>query len=169
MLSDKLKKALNEQVTAEMESFYVYLGMAAYFDSLNLKGFAHWMHMQAAEEQNHAIRFYTYLYDRGARVELLPIGAPPAEWESPLAVFENALAHERKISGMIHNLMDLAIEDKDHPTQAFLHWFVNEQVEEEATADDIVQRLKFIGDEKMGVYMIDQEMAQRQPEAGGAE
>ncbi len=169
MLSNTLQKALNEQVTAEMESFYVYLGMAAYFDSLNLKGFSHWMHMQAAEEQNHAMRFYTYLYDRGSRVELLPMGAPPAEWESPLAVFEDALAHERKISGMIHNLMDLAIDDRDHATQAFLHWFVNEQIEEEAAADDIVQRLKFIGDEKMGIYMIDQEMAQRQPESEGEE
>lgn len=168
MLSDTLQTALNEQVTAEMESFYVYLGMAAYFDSLNLSGFAHWMHMQAEEERNHAMRFYTYLYDRGARVELLPIDAPPAEWDSPLAVFQDALDHERKISAMIHDLMNLAIEAKDHPTQAFLHWFVNEQVEEEAAADDIVQRLKFIGDEKMGIYMIDQEMAQRQPDSGGA-
>jgi ferritin len=167
MLSTALREALNHQVNEELASSYIYLGMAAYFQSLNLNGFANWMHVQAEEEHAHAMRFYNYLYDRGARVELLPISAPPTTWTNPQDAFESALAHERRISGLINELMNMAITDKDHATQAFLHWFVMEQIEEEAAADDIVQRLKFIGSAPTGVYLLNQELAQRQ--AGSAE
>lgn len=167
MISNKLRDALNKQVNEELQSYYIYLGIAAYFEEKNLNGFAHWMHLQAEEERNHAMRIYNFLYDRGARVNLLPLDAPPAQWASPLAAFEQALEHERKISGMIHNLVDLAVAEKDHPTQAFLQWFVNEQVEEEAAADDIIQQLKLVGDAPTGIFLLDRELAQRQPEADG--
>ena len=166
MISDKLRDALNKQVNEELQSYYIYLGIAAYFEDKNLNGFAHWMHLQAEEERNHAMRIYNFLYDRGARVNLLPLDAPPADWDSPLAAFEESLAHERMISGLIHHLVDLAVEENDHPTQTFLQWFVNEQVEEEATADDIIQQLKLVGDAPTGIFLLDRELAQRQPEAG---
>lgn len=162
MLSDKMKRALNTQVSEELASAHVYLAMAAYFDAMNLLGFSHWMKVQAEEERAHAMRFYNYLYDRGAQVKLQSLEAPDATWDTPLEVFEDALAHEQKISGLINDLMDLAIEEKDHATQAFLHWFVNEQVEEEANADDVIQRLNLVGDSKTGLYILNQEMAQRE-------
>jgi ferritin len=167
MISEKLRDALNTQVNEELQSYYIYLGIAAYFQEKNLNGFAHWMHLQAEEERNHAMRIYNFLYDRGARVNLLPLDAPPAKWDSPLAAFEESLAHERKISGMIHDLVDLAVEESDHPTQAFLQWFVNEQVEEEATADDIIQQLKLVGDAPTGLFLLDRELAQRRLDGDG--
>lgn len=171
MLSETMRNALNQQVNEELESSYIYLGMAAYFGSLNLMGFANWMHVQVEEERAHAMRFYRYLYDRGERVELLPLAAPPLEWDSPSAAFKAALEHERKISGLINNLMDIAVSEKDHPTQSFLHWFVMEQIEEEANVDDIIQRLRLVGDSPTGVYILNQELANRQtpsPADGGA-
>lgn len=166
MLSDNMRNALNKQVNEELASAYIYMGMAAYFDALNLHGFAYWMQQQAAEERGHATRIYDYLYDRGARVELLPLSAPPALWENPLDAFQDALAHERKISGLINDLMDMAVAEKDHATQAFLHWFVNEQVEEEAAVDDIIQRLKLVGEAETGLYMLDRELGARSNQGG---
>ena len=161
MLSDKMQGAMNQQINAELHSAYVYLSMSAYFENQNLPGFANWMRVQAQEELDHAMRFYNFIHERLGRVLLQPIADVPTEWDSPLAVFEAAFKHEQKISGMIHDLVDLAIQEKDHPANSFLQWFVDEQVEEEASADAIVQQLKLIGSSGQALFLLDREMAQR--------
>ncbi|HAA03803.1 MAG TPA: ferritin, partial [Syntrophobacteraceae bacterium] len=135
--------------------------MGAYFQDLNLRGFAQWMKVQALEELTHATKFYGYVNDRGGRVILAAIDAPPSSWESPLTVFEDVLAHEQKVTGLINKLVDLAIKEKDHATNTFLQWFVTEQVEEEASANEVLQKLKLMGDAQGGLFMLDQELAQR--------
>jgi ferritin len=162
MLNDKIQAAMNKQINAELHSAYVYLSMSAYFEDQNLPGFANWMRMQAQEELAHAMRFYSFIHERMGRVLLEPIAAVPTEWDSPLAAFEAAFAHEQKITGMIHDLMNLAQQEKDHAAVSFLQWFVDEQVEEESSADAIVQQLKLVGDSGAGLYMVDREMGQRQ-------
>lgn len=161
MLSDKMREALNRQLNSELYSSYLYLAMAAHFQAVNLAGFANWMRVQAQEELLHAIRFYDFINNRGSRARLLSVDAPPFEWESPLAAFEHVSQHERKVTGLINDLVNLAVEERDHATNNFLQWFVSEQVEEEASANDIVQKLKLIGDSGGGLFMIDQELAQR--------
>jgi ferritin len=135
--------------------------MAAYFDSVNLKGFSSWMRVQIMEEQAHTKKFYDYLTSRGGRITLSEIKAPPFEWDSPLAAFENALEHEQIVTGRINDLVDLSIELKDHATNSFLKWYVDEQVEEEETADGIIQSLKLNENNPGGLFMIDKELAQR--------
>ncbi len=132
MIGKKMLDALNEQINAELYSAYLYQAMAAHFEAGNLKGFAHWMDLQAKEEQAHARKMYEFLVDRGGRVALKAIAAPPAEWKSPLAIFEESYAHEQKVTGLIHKLVDLARAENDHAAEVFLAWFVTEQVEEEA-------------------------------------
>ncbi len=161
MIKDKLQKALNTQLNAELFSSYLYLSMSAYFESINLKGFANWMRVQVQEELVHAMKFYDYITERGSKVTLASIEGPPTEWASPLAVFEHAYQHEQKVTGLINDLVNLAIAEKDHATNNFLQWFVSEQVEEEASADGVVQKLKLMGDARGGLFMIDQELAQR--------
>jgi len=161
MLKEKMEQALNEQINAELYSSYLYLSMAAYFESKNLKGFANWMMVQAQEEDFHAMKFFGYVNERGGRVHLKAIDGPPTEWESPLAVFEAVYKHECHVSELIHKLVDLANEMSDHPTNTFLQWFVTEQVEEESAADDIVQQLKLVGDAGHGIFMIDRELSAR--------
>ena len=161
MLSDRLLKALNSQVNAEIYSAYLYLGMAAYFDSASLKGFANWMKVQAKEEMTHAIKFYEHINGRGGKVALSSIEKPPQTWTSPLHIFESTLVHEKKVTGMINDLVNLAIEEKDHASNNMLQWFISEQVEEESSADEIVQKLKLIGDGKSGLFMLDQQLGQR--------
>ncbi len=161
MLSEKILEALNEQINAEFYSAYLYLAMSAYFEAKNLKGFANWMRVQAQEETTHAMRIYDYVVERGGRVKLMVIEQPPAEWSSPLEAFEAAYNHEVKITGMINKLVNLAMEEKDHATYNMLQWFVAEQVEEEASTDEIVQKLKMLGKDSRGILMIDRELAQR--------
>ena len=161
MLSERMEQALNEQINAELYSAYLYLSMAAYFESINLSGFGNWMRVQAQEELTHAMKFYDFMYERGGRVVLTAVDAPPSEWDSSLAAFEGAYAHECKVSAMINNLVNIAIEEKDHATNNFLQWFVSEQVEEEASADAVVQKLKLIGDHGNGIFMLDRELGQR--------
>ncbi|OPX79367.1 MAG: ferritin [Methanosaeta sp. PtaB.Bin039] len=163
MLSAKMLEALNKQVNWELYSSYFYLSMSSYFESANLKGFARWMNAQAKEELFHAMKFYDYIVSRGGRVILAQIDTPPAEWPSALKVFEDVYAHEKKVTGLIHGLMDMAKEEKDHPTEIMLQWFVNEQVEEEENAEAAVSKLKMVsGDKGLGLmYMLDQEMGQR--------
>lgn len=161
MLSEKMKEALNKQLNAEFYSAYLYLSMSAYFESINLKGFANWMRVQAQEEITHAMKFFDYINERGGRVYLESIEKPPTEWDSPLHVFEETYKHEVNVTRMINDLVNLAIEEKDHATYNMLQWFVAEQVEEEASADEIRQQLKFIGEERRGVLMLDRELAQR--------
>jgi ferritin len=161
MIGKKLEQALNEQVNAEMYSAYLYLSMESFFKSLNLNGFATWMRAQTQEEMMHAMKIYDFIIERGGRVLLKPIEGPQTKWESPLAVFEAVSKHEQKVTSLINNLVDLAIEEKDHATNSFLQWFVNEQVEEEASADEVVQQLKMMEKAPGGMFMLDRELGQR--------
>jgi ferritin len=160
-MDKKMQEALNKQLNAEIYSAYLYLSMSAYFHSINLDGFANWMRVQWQEELAHGLKFYDYVNERGGRVTLQPVEAPPSEWGSPLALFEDVYRHEQKVTGMINKLVDLAVKARDHATNNFLQWFVAEQVEEEASADEVVQKLKLVGDDASALFMIDRELAQR--------
>ena len=159
--NEKLEQAVNDQIQAEMYSSYLYLSMSAYFEAVNWPGFAHWMRVQVHEEQEHAMKLYKYVVERGGRVKLQAIQQPPVDFESVLAVAKMTYEHEQKVSGLIYNLYELAGEVGDHAAAIFLQWFVNEQVEEEKNAGDIVGRLKLIEGSPQALYMVDKEMAQR--------
>lgn len=161
MLDEKMQEALNAQLVAELYSSYLYLSMSAYLDATNLPGFAHWMRAQAQEETSHAMKFYQYVNERGGRVTLGPIEAPPSQWDSPLAVFEAVFRHEQKVTGLINDLAKLAEQQADHAANAFLQWFVAEQVEEESSADEIVQKLKLAAAASDALLSIDHELGQR--------
>jgi ferritin len=161
MLDKKLLKAMNEQINKELYSAYLYLSMAAYLDASNLGGFAHWMRAQASEEQEHALKFYRYIYERGGRVTLQAIDQPPAEFESVQDVFEQTLAHEQKVTALIDGLYASAVAQNDYASQAFLQWFVSEQVEEEDTATRILETLKMVGAKGQALIMLDRELGQR--------
>ena len=161
MINKKMEKALNAQVNAEFYSAYLYLSMESYFKSLDLTGCANWMRVQTQEEVIHAMKIYDFINDRGGKALLKGIDDPPTQWDSPLAVFEAAYAHEQKVTGLINNLVDLAIKEKDHATNSFLQWFVNEQVEEEASADTIIQQIKMMESAPGGMFMLDRELGQR--------
>jgi ferritin len=161
MLSQKLQDAINEQIRDELYSAYLYLSMAAYSETANLPGFAHWMRLQSQEEISHAIKFFDYVNERGGRVVLHAIDQPPTEFESPLSIFEMTLEHEQKVTGLIHKLYELALDEKDYPTQVMLQWFIEEQVEEEDSASQILETLKRIGDKGHALVMFDQALGQR--------
>ncbi len=161
MLHDKMSKALNEQMNWELYSSYIYLAMSAHFEQVNLRGFAHWMRVQTMEEITHFKRFYDFVTARGGRVVLSQIKTPPSEWKSPLDAFEDVLKHEQEVTRRIHHLADLAAELKDHATGSLLKWFIDEQVEEEASTDEIIQNLKLNQDAPSGLYLIDKELAAR--------
>lgn len=165
MFNKKLQNSINDQIQRELESAQIYLSMAAYFDSANLPGFAQWMKMQFQEEQAHAFRFYDYVFDRGGQVILQALGQPPTEFQSPLDVLEQTLAHEQKVTGHINDLYALAVEEKEYSSQIFLQWFVEEQVEEEKAAGDIIALLKRVGDNEHALMMLDRELGQRQAPA----
>ena len=161
MISKKMQDALNGQVNAELYSAYLYLSMESYFRSKNMNGFAHWMRVQTQEEMSHVMKFYDFIDERGGRIVLKAIEGPTTEWDSPLAVFEAVYEHEQKVTGLINELVDLAIAEKDHATNSFLQWFVNEQVEEEANVDNILGKLKLINDNPHALLMLDAAHAQR--------
>ena len=161
MLSPKLEQALNDQVNAELYSAYLYLAMSAHFSDQNLEGFAHWMNLQAQEEMGHAMKFYAFINERGGRNILKSIDAPPASWKSSTSVFEAVLEHEQKVTALINDLVNLAIAEKDHATNIFLQWFVTEQVEEEASVNSVLQKLKLLGNDGGGLFMIDRELSAR--------
>jgi len=167
MLSKKVQQALNEQINAELYSSYLYLSMSNQLALQNFPGMAAWMKAQAAEELGHAMKIYDYVHGRNGEVELAGLDAPPAKWSSPLAAFEAGLEHEKKITGMINDLVNLAVAEKDHATSIFLHWFVDEQVEEEASALEVVDKLKMVKDFTGGLYMLDRELGQRGAAPGG--
>lgn len=144
MLSKTMLEALNKQIQLEMSSAYTYLSMATYFEAESLNGFAKWMYGQFSEEQAHARKIYEYVHDRGGRVVLEAIEKPPHAYDSALAVFEQVLAHEQKVTKSIHDLYELALKEKDYATQTHLHWFIEEQVEEEKTASEILDHLNRI-------------------------
>ena len=161
MLKKKMLKAMNDQINAEMYSAYLYLSMDAYFQSVSLSGFAAWMRAQAQEEMMHAMKFYEFVNERGGKVTLEAIAKPESTWDSPLAVFEAVLTHEQHVTSLINNLVDLAISEKDHASNIFLQWFVTEQVEEEASASEVVEKLKRIKDNPSGLFMMDAELGRR--------
>jgi ferritin len=162
MISSKMVKALNKQIQEEMYSAYLYYAMAAWADGQNFTGMGSWLKVQAMEEVTHAHRFFVYLRDRGGKIELLEIKKPPNSWDSPLAAFEAAYKHEQHITACINDLVKLAREENDYTTETgVLHWFVNEQIEEEANTSEAVQKLKMVGDNQAGLYQIDREMAAR--------
>jgi ferritin len=169
MLTEKIESALNAQLNAETYSAYLYFSMSANFRSVNLDGFASWMFAQAIEELTHAKKFHDFIFQRGGRVTLTQIDGPPVEWDSPESIFQETLSHEQKVTGLINSLVDMAIQESDHATHIFLQWFVTEQVEEEETADGVLQQLKQLGNSKNGLYMMDREMAQRGTAAPSAE
>jgi ferritin len=169
MLTEKMQKALNGQLNAELYSSYMYLSMNAYFKSVNLDGFANWMYYQAQEELEHSMKFYDVIIQRGGKVQLMPVEAPPTEWDSPMAVFEATLAHEQKVTGLINDLVEIANEERDHATHIFLQWFVSEQVEEEDNVGGVLEQLKLMGEARGGLFMIDRELAKRSPSGGSKE
>lgn len=161
MLSEKMNQVLNNQINAEMFSSYFYLSMTAWFESKGLAGFANWMRLQTEEEMEHSEKIFNFILERGGKIELGAIDKPKSDWESPLAVFEDVLAHEEKVTTMINDLVDCALEQRDHASNNFLQWFVAEQVEEEASVGAVLDKLRLIKDDSAGLFALDLEMAKR--------
>ena len=161
MISDKMVKAINEQIKNELFSGYLYLSMAAWFEDQNLPGMAKWMYAQAAEEQEHAMKFFHYLVERGARVELEAIDKPQVDFVSALNVFEMSLEHEQKVTAMINNLYEIALGEKDYPTQVLLQWYIEEQVEEEDNVGTAVEMLKMSEGKAWQLLMLDGKFGER--------
>lgn len=162
MLSKALQSAMNDQIKHELYSAYLYLSMCAYFESLNLPGFAHWMRVQAEEEVEHAMKFFDFIHERGGVVTLQAIDQPPTKFKSPLDAFQAAHEHERKVSQMINDIYTLAVQENDYASQAFLDWFVTEQVEEEKITSQVVEMLKRAGTEGPALLMLDQQLGARE-------
>ncbi len=161
MLSKEMTKALNEQIMKEIYSAYLYQSMAAYSTGNNLKGFASWFQVQGLEEFYHAEKFYNYIFDQGEEVELFGIDKPPKNFKSPTDLFEQTLAHEKTVTASIKSLVELAKKENDEATHIFLQWFVTEQVEEEAIPTEILGRIKLIGEQGPGIFMLDNELGSR--------
>jgi ferritin len=154
-------KAFNDQINAEAYSAYLYMSMAAYFEAQQLAGFAHWFKVQAQEEMTHVLRFYNFIHERGGRVILGAIKAPGTTWDSPLACMEAVLKHEQYVTSLIHDLVGLARKENDYASENFLQWFVKEQVEEEASAEGAVGKLRLVSETPGGMFMLDKDMAAR--------
>jgi ferritin len=164
MLSKTMLAEMNEQVKHELFSAYLYLSMAAHFETANLGGFASWMRLQAAEEQEHGMKFFDYILDRGGKVALQAIDGPQVDFGTPIDVFEKVLAHEQHVTALIHKLYAQAVKDEDYASQVFLNWFVTEQVEEEKNASTILETLKLIGDKSNAIYQLDHQLGKREAE-----
>ena len=167
MFSKKIEKAFNEQINAEIHSYYLYLSMSAWFTSKGYDGMAGWMKLQAQEEMVHAMKFFDHINERGGTVKLTTIEGPKTNFKSPLEIYEAALKHEEYITGRIHKLYKMAATEDDYASQSFLQWFVDEQVEEESTAQAVVDQLNMVKDHPGGLFMMDRELGKRQ--AGGGE
>ena len=161
MISPTIQNAINDQIKHEFYSSYLYLSMSAYFETLSLPGFASWMRVQSQEEHEHAMKFFDFVNDRDGSVELQALDQPPGEFQSPLDVFEHALAHERKVTALINRLYELALKENDYATQTLLQWFITEQVEEEKNASQIVEQLKMTGGDSTALLLLDRELAGR--------
>lgn len=164
MVKQKVQDEINDQIQAEFQSAWLYLQFSAWFDSRNLEGFAHWMRMQWKEEQEHGIKLYDHLLRRGGEIQLKEIEKPKVSADSVTGIFEKVLDHERYITKRIHSLYDIAKEEDDYPLQTLLHWFIDEQVEEEENAESILERLELIGEEGASLYILDRELAERDDE-----
>ena len=161
MLNQRLENELNKQINAEFWSAYLYLSMSAFFESKNLAGFANWMKIQYQEENSHALKLFDYVNERGGKVVLQPIATVDSEWKDVIDIFETTFKHEQHVTFLINNLVNIAIEEKDHATTNMLQWFVSEQVEEEASVSDILDQLKLIEGKGAGLFMLDRELKQR--------
>lgn len=161
MLSEKMQAAINEQINAELWSAYLYLSMGMKFENAGLPGVANWFKIQFKEEQAHAEIFMNYVNQRGGRVILKPIAEVPSDWATPLDAFKDTLTHERKVTALINDLYALAESEHDYATRESLTWFVSEQVEEEETAQQLIDKFTLIGNDGMGLYMLDQELGAR--------
>ncbi len=161
MISQKMQEAINAQINEELFSSYLYLSMSAFFEDMSLTGFANWMRIQAQEEQFHAMKFFDYLSERGGRVELLAIEKPEKNWPDIVTVFEETYKHEQHITAKINELVSIAADEKDYASGNFLQWYVGEQVEEEAAASEILEQIKFLGENKHGILMLDREFKSR--------
>ena len=157
-----MQTALNKQINEELFSSYLYLAMSADFEAKNLMGAAKWMKMQADEELEHAMKFFHFVLERGGEVDLLPIGKPQKSWKTPLAAFQDAEKHEQHITGCINDLFELAGKEKDYATQSMLKWFVDEQVEEEANASEILAQIKIVGDIPGHLFWLDHQLGKRE-------
>lgn len=160
-MNKKVEDAINKQINAEIYSAYLYLAMAAYFDSEGLAGFSNWMQIQAQEEMAHSMKFYRWVFERGGKVELEAIDKPNGEYGSSLEVFEEVLKHEQEVTSLINGLYELALEEKDYAFQSMLKWYIDEQVEEEGNAQQIIDQVKLAGDKGPGLLMLDKEFASR--------
>lgn len=154
-MNEQVLTAINEQINHELASAYAYLSACAYFEATNYPGFARWMRAQSREEVAHAMKFFDFVHDRGGRATLAAIGQPPADFASPLAVFQRALEHERKVTALIHNLYALAVRERDYPAQVLLQWFITEQVEEEKSASAMVEALTRAGEDARALLLLD--------------
>jgi ferritin len=161
MIKPTVEKAINEQIMREMYSSNLYLAMSAYFHSINLSGFAHWMRIQAQEESFHAMKFFDYLIERNGTPKISAIPEPPTSWDSALDAFEATYKHECSVTENINELTDIAVKESDHATQILLQWFITEQVEEEANVLEILDKMKMVGDFQAGIFMLDNELKQR--------
>lgn len=161
MIPKTVLEALRAQVQKELYSAYYYLSMSAHFVSVNLPGFAHWTRKQYEEETSHGMKIYDFIHERGGRVALEAIDKPPAEFKSPLDVMTKVLEHERGVTASINALYELAVKEKDYPTQIMLEWFIKEQVEEERSVDEVINMLKMVGDAPAGLLMLDRQLASR--------
>lgn len=161
MMNKSVQAAINGQIQVEQDSSHLYLAMSAYCEGKNLKGFAQWLKIQSQEENGHAMKLYQHLLDRGGKVELKSIAAPGSDFGSPLELFEKVLAHERGITAKINQLYETALQEKDYPVQLLLHWFIEEQVEEESSAEEIVEKLRMIGDKGSAIVYMDKALGKR--------
>jgi ferritin len=164
-----IQDALNQQINMEMSAHTIYLSMSAYFEDAGLKGFASWIYQHAQEEMMHAMKLYQFVHNRRGRVKLMALAAPPHHWDSPLAAMEDAFAHEQLVTAAINQLVQMARKEADYATDSYLKWFVDEQVEEEEAVDDVIQKLKLIGDFRPGLYLLDRELAGARPSAPESE
>ena len=161
MISKTMQDAINEQIKNEIYSAYLYLSMSAHFESNNLPGFAHWMRVQYEEELSHALKFFDHVHERGGLVTLLAIPQPPNQWDTSLDLFKEVLKHEQLVTSLIYKLYDTSLQEKDYAAQVMLHWFINEQVEEEKNATEIVESLKLIDARGTAVLMLDKQLSKR--------
>jgi ferritin len=156
-----MRDLMNEQIKNELESFYIYLSMVAYFHAQNLDGMAHWMRCQAHEEMIHAMKFYDHIIDRGGTVELLNLKQLKTKWKSPLEAWQDTLEHEKFITAKIHDLVKLSRKENDIASDTLLNWFSKEQIEEESNAEKVLRQMEMIGDSKQGIYLLDRDLAAR--------
>ncbi|OGS12451.1 MAG: ferritin [Elusimicrobia bacterium RIFOXYA2_FULL_58_8] len=160
-INNKMEEAINKQVNAELYSAYLYLGMSARCSELNLKGMANWFYVQAQEEMTHAMKFYRFILERSGSARLPGIEGVRSDWKNPLEMFAAAYEHEQKVTALINNLMDIATAERDHASASMLNWFIDEQVEEEANASEITEKLKLVGESREGLFMLDKELSTR--------